>query len=187
MAATDLEYIERTGRLHLNIDITQAFTSLPDGHHLGEEVYLPSGQTLVLIKAGAAIAAKEAVKIGTTNLTNVVKTAELVDPIFGIAPYAIASGSYGYVITKGYAVNAKLDTGTLKGDLLQSSTNDGRLKKYDPTVTAVLASLTLNEATPNTLNASTITVTDTGVLASTGRTIYALEDEAANIGDVYIF
>lgn len=85
------------GILFNQVDSTQV-------HPLGATARGNDGAEYRYIKAAAAISANNALKISTTaGLDNLLPTAAATDPVVAVAPVAIASGSWGWVITRGPA------------------------------------------------------------------------------------
>lgn len=82
----------------LGIDFTATHTT--QKHGLGAKVPATDGREYTYVLAGAAIAATDAVVFSAG--WSAIKTPATADAIFhGVAHVAIASGSYGWVVTRG--------------------------------------------------------------------------------------
>jgi len=91
---------------------------------------MENGKEYTYMKAGAAIAINEAVKLDTADTTGgtVKKTAAVADPIFGVAEsVALASGEYGWITTRGPVSVLILDAVAAE-DLLGASATAGTLQ-----------------------------------------------------------
>ena len=105
-------------------------------HPLGLRVMSNDGTEYVYVKAGEALAVKDALKgvIGTTtaqgpaeHLNGVLKTTAAASPVIGVTTVAIASGSYGFVAAKGYVAVNLVSSGVAPGDYVRSSATAGAL------------------------------------------------------------
>lgn len=80
-------------------------------------------------KAGAALVGGNAVKLDDTTGTHVIATAASVDPVYGIAETAIASGSFGWITVFGKAFASVDSTATAAFDKLQPTATAGMLSR----------------------------------------------------------
>jgi len=90
---------------------------------LGTRAIAENGKEYTYVKAGAAIAAKEAVnfQLSALGFDDVRKSAAAVDKfVLGLADTAFSSGDYGWVLTRGVGVTL-LGSGVAAGDLLSTS------------------------------------------------------------------
>ena len=142
------------GRKRLGIDVT--VTSTTQQHELGLRVELNNGNQYVYIKAGEALTAGNAVKLGAlATYQTVLHTTAATTTLVGIVETSIANASYGFICVKGLVANCNLATGVVATDPLVGSGTAGRMAKC--------AASDVNSAT-----------------------VIALENEAANAGDCYI-
>lgn len=89
-----------------------------------------NGKEYTYMKAGAAIAINEAVKVSTADTTGgtVIKTAAVADPVFGVCEsVALASGEFGWITTRG-PVSVKILDAAAAEDLLGASATAGTLQ-----------------------------------------------------------
>jgi len=143
----------------LGINTAQHNTSTQKyGLTLGSRWIEEDGTEYTYVKAGAAIAAGDAVKIDTSDTTNlpftVIKTSAATSKMVGVAESAFTSGYYGWIVTKG-RVEANVATSVAAGDGLIPTSTAGRLGTYANT-----------------------DVVNIGA--------YGLEAEASNLADVYV-
>lgn len=86
----------------IGLDVTQAYTALTSGRTFspGNIVEGHDGKTYIYVKASAAIAQYDVVTYDETYITTVAPVSTSNDARgdkLGVAPVAIASGSYGFV------------------------------------------------------------------------------------------
>lgn len=125
------------------------------------------------VKAGAAIAAGDAVKVDNSGTDadkpgTVIPTSGVTDIVEGIAHVAIASGSYGFITTKGRVYAAKVTDGGAEGDALGASATAG-------TLVSITASSTVTQAEAIA-----------AIRYAAGRRAMALVDVGTNIWDVVL-
>lgn len=120
-----------------------------------------NNKTFFLMLAGSAITAGQAVKLDTSAAAggSVIPTAAIIDPVFGIAETAIASGSYGWVTrfpSKSASANVASTVGA--GEFLRASATAGRLEVITDSVgnqnavAVALSDASSNVATVQLLN-----------------------------------
>lgn len=121
------------------------------------------GNRIKYVRADSAIALGDAVVIQTAETDEpfaVIPTSAVDQAVEGIAHVAIASGSHGWITTKGNVAVAKLNTGVAAGAMLVSGGTAGTL-----------------------FAVSTADATDA---SNQGRTIKAIDAESGGTGQVYI-
>jgi hypothetical protein len=102
---------------------------------LGTEVDDPRSQTypgnkLRYVKAGSTITANDALKVKTDDADEpwtLIPTAAVAEVVVAIAQVTIASGSFGWVITKGRVPTANVGASIAAGAKLGSSASAGKL------------------------------------------------------------
>ena len=96
---------------------------------LGTLGYDEDGNEYRFVKAGAAIAANDAVKLNGSALgyDDVRVTTNDDEVLFGVATAAFDSGAYGFVLTRGVVV-CKVIVATAAGSSLVPGATDGTLK-----------------------------------------------------------
>lgn len=107
----------------------------PDDRHttaqvdLGTRVVESNGKEWIYVKAGATIAALDAVKFNGSadGYDDVRPTAAVNEYVLGVASAAFASAEYGFVQTRGVC-DAKVVDSTAAGSSLSSSATAGTLK-----------------------------------------------------------
>lgn len=153
----------------LGIDF--AVTDTTAAHALGSEVMAYNGTVYRYVKAAAAIAAGDALKMDTANADEpnaLTPTAAVNEVVEAIAPVAIASASYGWVVVRGKVASAKLATSTAAGAQLGTSATAGTLS----TVTI--------SATPTQAEIQRV------LAAASGKAVIAVDAEATGTGEVFI-
>jgi hypothetical protein len=102
---------------HKTLGIDPALTHTTQKHELGLIQRGSDGREYVYVVAGSAITAAFPVTLSTGYS---VANSASGDFIFGVAPVAIASGSYGWVQIRGQADSANVATGTAAGAVLDA-------------------------------------------------------------------
>jgi hypothetical protein len=95
------------------------------GVPLGTRAYASGGREYVFVKAGAAIAAKDALRFGlsATGLDDVRPTSALQQFVVGAADgTAFDSGDYGFMLAKGYSTVLATDSITAGATVVASGT-----------------------------------------------------------------
>lgn len=139
-------------------------------HSLGSEV-VDSGNTYRYVKASAAIAAGDALVLDTANADepNALTPASAVNqPVAAIAPVAIASASYGWVVVRGKVASAKLEATVAAGAQLGSSAVAGTLSAI--TVGAAFVQAEVQRV----------------LAAAAGRPVVAVDPVSGGVGEVFI-
>lgn len=112
-----------------SLGVNVSLTHTTQKHPIGLRVMSNDGTEYVYVKAGEALVATDVVKgvIGTTtpqtaalHLTGVLKTTGITSPVVGACHVDIASGSYGFVVAKGF-VTVKLKAEATPGDYVRAS------------------------------------------------------------------
>jgi len=113
----------------------------PDGYRsttqkapLGSKIWDENGNEYTYIKAGAAIAQNDAVKMNGSALgyDDVRSTAAAGTVVFGVATYAFNNAEYGFVCTRG-VVTCKVVVATAAGSPLVTNGTSGTLALADAT------------------------------------------------------
>lgn len=105
---------------------------------LGTQVVADNGATYRYIKAAAAIAANDILHTAAAGLDNLTPISAVAQKPVGVAPVAIASGSYGWVVVRGPAT-AKVAASTAANSAIGTSATAG-------TGTTITASATVTQA-----------------------------------------
>jgi hypothetical protein len=128
-------------------DLKRSTTALAS---LGSKALDESGNEYRYIKAGAAIAATDAVRFQGSALgyDDVRPISAVAQPVIGIATAAFASGDYGYVLVNG--VGSVKTAGAIAANVaLVSSAVAGTLAAYAAAdITAPVVTVLVNSATP---------------------------------------
>ena len=161
------------GQKDLGINLTLTHTAAQ--HTLGQRIETSDGGEYVYVVAGGTITAQAPVKIATGWSATISGNGGLVD---AVAHVDIASGSYGFVQTRGVAVvDAATDVDA--GDLVAwVSDASGRVKE----VVSTAAVDAIDEAGAATHTA--IAAIAAAALAPRGR---GLVNEAANVATIRLF
>ncbi len=161
----------------MGVDPTRVDTARQ--YALGTEVGDPRaadfpGNTIRYILAAANIAAGDALQLDPTDNVNEPWALKPVDavkqPVVGIAHVAIASGSFGWVTTKGRVASAKAGPSVTAGQRLKSSASAGKL-------------VALTQADSN----FTSNIYDEMVAAAAGVGIIALDANDSNANPIEVF
>lgn len=123
------------------------------------------------VKAAAAIAAGDAVMFATGDADEphaVTPTTAVNQPVAGIAPVAIASGSFGWIVVRGKVAAAKVAASTAAGAQLGTSAVAGTLSTI--TIAAAYAQAEVQRA----------------LAAAAGRSVQAIDAEASGLAEVYV-
>lgn len=110
------------------VDTVAAFTPGTESDH-PDGTNFP-GTKLRYIKAAAAIAAGDSLILKTDEALEphaLIPSSAIQQPIVGIAPVAIASGSFGWIVRHGRVASAKAAASTAAGARLGSSATAGTL------------------------------------------------------------
>ena len=110
------------------VDTVAAFTPGTESAH-PDTINFP-GTKLRYIKAAAAIAAGDSLILKTDEALEphaLIPSSAVQQPIVGIAPVAIASGSFGWIVRHGRVASAKAAASTAAGARLGSSATAGTL------------------------------------------------------------
>lgn len=128
-------------------DLRRSTTALAS---LGSKAYDESGNEYRYIKAGASIAAGDALRFqgSTLGYDDVRPTSAVAQPIIGIATAAFNSGEYGYVLTNG--IGSMKTTGTVAANVqLVSNATAGTGAAYANTdITAPVVTVLVSSASP---------------------------------------
>lgn len=106
----------------------------------GTEVLGNDGAMYRYVLAGAAVTANAAVVLDSAA-NKVINSSAVAQSVRGVAPVAIASGSYGWIVTRG-PVTVLGSTGIVAGDYLGTTATAG-------TVDTLTASSTVTQAQAN--------------------------------------
>lgn len=109
-------------------------TSTVKKQRIGTVKHAVTGAEFTYVKAGAAIAAFDACRV-TGTLESVVPTSAAGQLVVGVAQVAIASGSFGWICTRG-ACTAKVVAATAIGSPLVTNATAGTLALADATAIA---------------------------------------------------
>lgn len=115
-------------------DLKRSTTALAG---LGSKSFDELGNEYTYVKAGAAIAANDAVRMNGSALgwDDVRPTSAAGQQVYGAATAAFASGDYGYVLTRGVAT-VKVVVATAAGSPLMTNATAGTLVIADATAIA---------------------------------------------------
>lgn len=96
-------------------------------HTLGERVIHKDGTVYVYVKASAAVAAGDPVKLTAASISSTVPSVTVAPSgnaghVFGVAPVAIAQDAFGWIVVQGI-VQAKTATGLSAGASIGFLTN----------------------------------------------------------------
>lgn len=111
-----------TGNMKAGVNLAQVDTTA--AHNLGSEVIGDDGATYRYIKAASAIAANDILYQPGTTLDNWGPVSAVAQRLRGVAPIAIASGSFGWAIVRGPA-SAKMTAATAANVTVGSSGTAG--------------------------------------------------------------
>jgi len=160
----------------LGVNVNNVDTSPYNGpnqnvpHVLGTEVIGNDGALYRYVLATGTITAGQALQMDTASASvpNAVKPTSAVNQsVAGIAPIAIASGSYGWIVVQGPVSAASVATSTAAGAALGSSSTAGQLSTI-------------------TISASPAQGEVQRVLAASGGGITATTAEASNLAGVIL-
>jgi hypothetical protein len=107
------------------VDSTWRGQSNTYGVPLGTRAFASGGREYMFVKAGAAIAAKDALRFGlsATGTDDVRATSAANQHVIGAADgTAFASGDYGFMLTKGYTTVLATDSITAGATVISSAT-----------------------------------------------------------------
>lgn len=110
-------------------------TSTTKKFRLGSVRRSTAGVDYCYVKAGAAIAQYDAVRLNAAGFEDARPTSAAGQVVFGVAQVAIASGSYGWVAVRGQ-VTCKVVAATAIGSPLVTNATAGTLALADATAIA---------------------------------------------------
>jgi DNA-binding beta-propeller fold protein YncE len=95
---------------------------------IGQVAYSEDGRFVYVTASGAITASGDAVSM-TTDLLSVVRGSTSAGAFIGCSEAPMASGDSGYIRTQG-PCSMVVDSGAVAGDVLELSSNTGKLSKY---------------------------------------------------------
>lgn len=110
---------------HASFPVDSTHRSTTQQLPLGTRAFASGGREYVYVKAGAAIAAKDALRFGlsATGLDDVRPTSAANQKVIGAADgTAFDSGAYGFMLAKGYSTVLATDSITAGASVISSST-----------------------------------------------------------------
>lgn len=130
-----------------------------------------NGNEYVYAQAGSAIAAGDFLVVDVTSASEpfvLIPSSAVNQAIEAIAPVAIASGSYGWVLTRGSTTGAKVEASTAANAQLGSSATAG-----------TLSTITIS-ASPTQAEVQRV------LAAASGKAVIALDAESGGVAEVQI-
>lgn len=124
---------------------------------IGSVAFDSEGNEFRYVKAGAAISARQAVRLNGSTLgyDDVRPTSAAQQGVLGVATAAFASGDYGFVQTRGRVLAAVVNS-TAVGSLLASGTTAGTLELAEATDLVTRGAVAITTAADSATNGAYI-------------------------------